>query len=279
MTGPEVGMWRTGSTEVGCPAGVVEVNRLPPHRAGGFTSRSEPFGFGVSFTGHRAAEIRVGSGASHVRSFAAGTVGLTGPRSITWLDVAEPSESVDIRPAPALLVEVGARTGCRWADLEEYRQLPDDDVIWGTCVAFRTAVLRGAAVAPSAASALIANVAVHVAVTHLGGRRPRGHGGRLDPATLRRVGVHLRAHHRRVVTLDEMAAVALMSPYHFHRAFRRTAGVTPATYAMAVRMERAHRSLTAGTTVRATADEIGIADLSQFRRTYRRFFGDLAPAF
>lgn len=264
----------TGSMAVGCPAGTVEVNRLPPHRAGKFTSRSEPYCFGVTFTGHRAAEIQAGSDAPQVRALAPGTVGLTGPRPVTWLDVAEPSESVDIRPAAGLREAAAAPTGCRWEDLEDLRQLPADDVVWGACVALRSAILRNAAVAPSAAAALITNVTVHVAVTYLGGRRPRPFSGRLDANTLERVSAHLRAHHHRVVPLDEMAAVAVMSPYHFHRAFRRTVGITPATFAMGVRMERAHRSLTAGATVGATADQVGIRDLSQFHRTYRRFFGD-----
>lgn len=45
-----------------------------------------------------------------------------------------------------------------------------------------------------------------------------------------------------VPKLEQLAAAAHMSPYHFHRTFRRVVGTTPAAFARAARLER----LTAG---------------------------------
>lgn len=266
-------MAKTRSTKVSFASGFVEYSKLPPHEAGRYTSHTSPYGFGVSFTGHQQATLRAGSDAAHTRSFAPGTVGLNGPRTLTWLDVAEPSESVDIHPAPHVLEGVAALTGCRWQDLDEFRQLSTDEVVWGSCIALRVALLDGRSLPPATAATLITNVTMHIAINHLGGRRPRSFAGRLEPRTLAILGSFLQTNYRRVVPLHEMASAAAMSPFHLHRSFHRTVGVTPATFAMAIRMERAHRLIISGDSVRSAADYIGITDLSQFRRTYRRFFG------
>src|SRR5215208_396437 len=45
------------------------------------------------------------------------------------------------------------------------------------------------------------------------------------------------------MSLRELAEVAMLSPYHFNRVFRRVTGVTPCRFLNALRMEAAKRLL------------------------------------
>jgi AraC family transcriptional regulator of adaptative response/methylated-DNA-[protein]-cysteine methyltransferase len=65
-------------------------------------------------------------------------------------------------------------------------------------------------------------------------------------------------------SLDELAAEAGMSPYHFHRLFRATVGVTPRAYAVARRRARLQRSLPHAATVTDAAYDAGYNSSSRF---------------
>ena len=65
-------------------------------------------------------------------------------------------------------------------------------------------------------------------------------------------------------SLDELAAEAGMSPYHFHRVFRATVGVTPRAYAVARRRARLQRSLPHAATVTDAAYDAGYNSSSRF---------------
>jgi AraC family transcriptional regulator len=75
--------------------------------------------------------------------------------------------------------------------------------------------------------------------------RPHLRGG-LSPAALRRVQLFVEAHLERPMTVRDLAARAGLSPSHFTRAFRATAGVTPRAFVEGRRLERA-RALIDGT--------------------------------
>lgn len=65
-------------------------------------------------------------------------------------------------------------------------------------------------------------------------------------------------------TLDRLAAAAGYSPFHFHRLFRRSTGVTPAAYARAHRAQRAERALAENRTVTEALYEAGYAAPARF---------------
>lgn len=58
-------------------------------------------------------------------------------------------------------------------------------------------------------------------------------------------------------SLRELAAAAGLSPFHFHRLFKASLGVTPAAYARARRSERLHGELVAAPSVSAAIYEAG----------------------
>jgi AraC-like DNA-binding protein len=263
------------STSLVCASGTVVHARLPPHEATGFTSVSEPFAFGVSYTGHRKTVIASDGERSITRSFGPGAVGLNGVRPLSWLRVVEPSEGLEIHPAPSVLSEVSDITGYGWAGHDHYLQTETDAVIWGACARFRLAVLDVVDLSELEAESIIYHVVLHAAVHHFGGRRPRVSKGRLDARRLERVRAYLHANMHRVVSLAELSSVAAMSAYHLQRLFKRSTALSPAQYAMALRMERAHRLLGEGKSRRQAANEVGFRDAAHFRRCYRRFFGSV----
>lgn len=77
--------------------------------------------------------------------------------------------------------------------------------------------------------------------------------------------------------LDELASVAHMSPYHFHRTFRQTTGLTPAQFLAALRMEEARRRLVeTDQSVTDISLAVGYHSLGTFTRRFTHLVG-LAP--
>lgn len=76
------------------------------------------------------------------------------------------------------------------------------------------------------------------------------------------------------LSLDDMAAAAGFSRYHFAREFRVVFGETPAAYLSRRRVERAKDLLThANLTVTEVCMVVGFASLSSFSRRFRELVG------
>lgn len=114
--------------------------------------------------------------------------------------------------------------------------------------------------------------------TLAGGTEPRLAG--LRPATrdevLHRLEIgrdYLLANAERSPKLEEVANVAAMSPFHFHRLFRQAYGVTPLEMLTTHRMRRAQRQLGFGMPLSQVCAEAGYASLPTFCRTFARVTG------
>lgn len=77
--------------------------------------------------------------------------------------------------------------------------------------------------------------------------------------------------------LDELAAAAGFSPFHFQRRFKAQQGVTPHQMLMALRVARAKRLLADGLRPADVAAEVGLADQSHLTRRFARMYG-VTPA-
>lgn len=67
-----------------------------------------------------------------------------------------------------------------------------------------------------------------------------------------------------VPSLGQMAGWAGLSPYHFHRLFRRVTGITPAAYAKIWRRLRVQNNLARGMTITASLYEAGFQSSARF---------------
>jgi AraC family transcriptional regulator len=101
---------------------------------------------------------------------------------------------------------------------------------------------------------------------------------RLASSTLRSLDDFIASELANEINIDQLAAIAGVSRFHFARMFRATVGTTPYRYVLNFRLERARRMLRANRhALRDIAAATGFADQSHLSRRVKRRFG-VTPA-
>jgi len=96
----------------------------------------------------------------------------------------------------------------------------------------------------------------------------------LSPERLQRVRDFIEAHLDDELSLTVLANIACLSPYHFSRSFKESAGVGPQRYVIQRRLERAKTLLRRTRQPLAQiAQEAGFADQSHLASIFRREMG------
>jgi AraC-like DNA-binding protein len=97
---------------------------------------------------------------------------------------------------------------------------------------------------------------------------------------LRRSRDHADRHYIEPLGLEQLAAVAGISKYHFQRLFRATYGRSPATYVTERRIERAQDLLRAtNLTVTEVCHAVGFSSLGSFSSRFRDLVGETPSEF
>lgn len=97
---------------------------------------------------------------------------------------------------------------------------------------------------------------------------------------LRRARDHADRHFADDLDLTQLAAVAMISKYHFHRLFTATYGRTPAAYLSERRIERAQDLLRAtNLTVTEVCHAVGFSSLGSFSSRFREIVGETPSEF
>jgi AraC family transcriptional regulator len=134
----------------------------------------------------------------------------------------------------------------------------------------------GGAGGPLAAESLANVLAVHL-IRHVSAPRPpeRGRDGALPQGKLRAVVEYIEDHLHAGPTLEQLAAVAQLSPYHFARQFKSATGLPPHQYVIARRVERAKQLLQGGGdySLAQVAAHAGFSDQSQLSHHFKRLVG------
>lgn len=103
---------------------------------------------------------------------------------------------------------------------------------------------------------------------------------RIEDRRLRRVVDHIAAHLAEDLSLDGLAALAAMSPFHFARAFKAATGLSPLQFVIAERLAAAEALLrTTRLPVAEIAWRVGYQDVSRFGRHFARRNGVTPSAF
>lgn len=93
-------------------------------------------------------------------------------------------------------------------------------------------------------------------------------------ATVERVVAEMRERVDETLSLQAMAEIAHLSPYHFARTFRRVTGIPPGAFMTALRLERAKRLLlTTDLSVGEICFEVGYESLSTFTTRFGQLVG------
>ena len=84
------------------------------------------------------------------------------------------------------------------------------------------------------------------------------------------VQAYLDEHFAEHITLDQLAQIAHLSPYHLNRIFSQTVGLPPHKYRVQLQVERARVCLLQGMPLKQVAAETGFADQSHLTRHFKR---------
>ena len=97
--------------------------------------------------------------------------------------------------------------------------------------------------------------------------------GVLQPAVMK-VVCQIESNYKDDISLDQMAAMANMSKYHFVRLFNREVGLSPVRYLKFVRIQRAKELLKrTDLSVFSAAIKVGFHDISNFNKNFKSFEG------
>jgi AraC-like DNA-binding protein len=97
---------------------------------------------------------------------------------------------------------------------------------------------------------------------------------------LRRARDHIDRHYQEALDLDQLAAVAGVSKYHFARSFETAYGETPIRYLTRRRVERAQDLLrSANLTVTEVCMLVGFASLGSFSARFAQLVGETPTAY
>ena len=245
---------------------------LPAHED---MTATGPDQVGIAFSGHRGLPWSCG-GRTAVADIAPGSAIVTGAEGITWLRVREPTEALEIYPSPELLCSVAGGVAVERATVVGV----PDGVVLGIGSVLRRVHATGGHLDDVAASTLAHRLAAHLVSRYAGVPVPRVPApGTLDARTVDRVAQYVDSALDTQLSLDRLAAVALLSPFHFARAFRNSTGLTPHAFVTARRMDRARQLLRTGPEpVEAVARAVGFSNLSHFRRVFRQHTAVLPSA-
>ena len=84
---------------------------------------------------------------------------------------------------------------------------------------------------------------------------------------------YMKAYYADRISLNRLAAVANLSPYHFIRIFQAAVGLPPHAYLNQIRIERAKELLSQGGSIAQIAAATGFSDQSHLSKRFKRIVG------
>jgi AraC-like DNA-binding protein len=246
--------------------------RLPRWEAGHYRSHSLPCSIGLSFTGQSC--VTAANGKTRDDVIAPRNVVVTGPQRVEWLRVNERSEFIEISADKNLRLAVADELGIpHHADLGMLR-VPGDGAAWAIAARLRSLCRNFQPGDDLAAETLVRLFYGKVLTQCFGGRSKAKGVGALDSRRLARVTDYIDARLGARLSLNALAQVAALSPFHFLRSFRLATGCTPHRYVAMKRAEHAQARLALGHAPKAVTQAMGYSDERRMRAALQSHIGE-----
>jgi AraC family transcriptional regulator len=230
-----------------------------------FEERHQDFTIAAVIAGTFRCRTDSGSGQLHSGSFMLGNAGSCYECSH---DHGTGDRCISFHYAPDYFAEISAVAAGSASFVFPTAMLPSSRQLTATTAAVERANLGFdiEETAVALAETVIAAVSGHAA-----------HSQHVHSRDARRIGHvlnYIETHACQHIDLNDLAAQANMSKYHFLRCFRKVVGMTPHQFVLSLRMRRAAFRLTATSeSVVSIAMDCGFGDLSTFNQHFGKFFG------
>ena len=171
--------------------------------------------------------------------------------------------------------------GDKAADVEVTEFFGRDETLAHFCFACAELLSSGTAVSAKRIAAFTHLLAIHIAekYTNVASQRPDYRGG-LPIARLRKIEDYVRANLAESISIEKLAELAELSPFHFSRVFKQTTGMTPLQFVTRERMLQAQRLIReTSRSLIEIALEVGYTSPSHFAQVFRRIVGGTPTEF
>ena len=198
---------------------------------------------------------------------------MTGSSPITWFDVQDPTEALEIYP------DLDLTEGLAGGPLELRPALAArDGVVFGLASMLRRVHVSGVTLTDIEGSTLAHRLICHLVAAYGAGLPEMRGRGQLQANAVDRVAAYVDANIAGPLTLDALAGTVALSSFHFARSFKAATGLTPQAFVTQHRLMVAKdRLLRSADTVTKIAAAVGFVNVSHFRRLFLRQFG-MTPA-
>ncbi|NJK81684.1 MAG: AraC family transcriptional regulator [Chloroflexaceae bacterium] len=112
----------------------------------------------------------------------------------------------------------------------------------------------------------------HLVLRHAD-HHPTTHAAGAEPTSIQRVRQFLEQHYAENITLEHLATVANLSPFHLLRVFRNSVGMSPHVYLTDIRIRQARALLKQHVPIADVAAQTGFVDQSHLHRHFKRIVG------
>jgi len=183
-----------------------------------------------------------------------------------------------IYPHPSVLRDVASQVAGRPVDVPAFDELViRDDELTRQFLALHAALDSGCAT-PLARQSLLTWALSRLVRRHASPRPALPHVRKSRPGIVR-AREYLDAYHAQTPGLEQLAAVACLSPYHFVRSFSAEVGMPPHVYQLTRRIAEAKRLLAGGASIADVAACTGFADQSHLTNRFKAVVGVTPGAF
>ena len=195
----------------------------------------------------------------------------------------EETELIKIRLAPAFVAAIlndAAAHGSERAELLDHFCTSDaliEDLARRLVGELKSDAFGGRLYVDTLATELVVHLLRHYSTASQLGN---GSSSALPRYKLQRVTDYINDNLREDLTLQRLAAILSMSPYHFAHAFRQTTGLAPHRFVITRRIDLAkHLLRTTDLSITEIAHQVGYSNQSNFSAVFHRFAGQAPRQF